>query len=127
MSKYTRKLEVVTAEVLTPVGYERLFAADPGTVKRASVGDYLVAADGGPVRIVPREQFVREYEPVVEGVPTAAELPGKVEAIAEALETSFGHYETLERQLRELGDRVAKLEATPGESTKPETPKAKGK
>lgn len=141
MNLYVRKQETVEAEVLTEPMLERIRATDPGMVKRASIGDYLVHQGlGTPATVVPAEEFRRLYH----SEQSAREY---VLAPMRALE---------EGTVRQLADRIAKLErgaqvfqgnpnaqqlggsdealrgafkakGLDGEPTKSETPKAKGK
>ncbi|HEX6239969.1 MAG TPA: hypothetical protein VFZ61_03710 [Polyangiales bacterium] len=100
---YVRKQEVVEVEVITQELYDRLQAQDPGFVKHASIGDYLVSRGlGTPARIVTPGQLQEEYEKpdAVQGAASA----GKVEAIAEALEKAFEQIEALEAKVTRMGE-----------------------
>lgn len=121
---YVRKQEVVDVECITVELFDRLYAQDPGFVKHASIGDYLVSRGlGTAARILTPGQLAEEYEKQGDGPSLAQELAPKLQDLSDRIAKLAERVRLLEA---ELLNRVAPKPIAP-EETKPETPRAKGK
>lgn len=134
MIKYVAKQLEADVEVITPDVFDGETAEDPGFMKYASIGDYLVTLGGVRSVMTPVELNAR-FEPKVEGPSIEQqfeELRNLVAPAAQATIEVGQSFEQIKAFVQGIEERVAKLEtrarvaeAAPPPESKPQTGKPK--